>query len=161
MVVALAVFAPTNAAFDRLSPSSLEYFQTEAGIPSLKAILQYHVAAGVYSSNDLKSIENEGVPSLYRNGAALIQVSRNNQGAVILNGKAFVEEVDVLANNGIAHVIDTVLMLPALPPPTEQVPSDPTPAPTSPTPQPQTSGATWVVFSRTLCLLTVVIAAAP
>ena len=69
------MFAPTNAAFDELSDATIEYLQSEAGQPTARAILSYHVASGVYSSMDLLSMGNATtISSLYRDDPALIQV---------------------------------------------------------------------------------------
>ncbi|QCK15525.1 fasciclin domain-containing protein [Mangrovivirga cuniculi] len=97
----LTVFAPTNEAFRNLL-SALSYSQI-SDIPSdlLTAVLTYHVVDGAVSSDMLSS---GFVPTL--NGQA-ISVDANN---LILNDNSNIIAVDVMADNGIVHAIDAVLV---------------------------------------------------
>ena len=151
------VFAPTNAAFDELSDATIEYLQSEAGQPTARAILSYHVASGVYSSMDLLSMGNATtISSLYRDDPALIQVWQGaTRETVWLSNigddelSIFVVKPDILANNGILHVISSVMTLPP-PAATTPAPTDdavPEPTPPVPTPPPQPSGAVGLVVA--------------
>ncbi len=95
------VFAPTNAAFQKLDPTTLN---TIISTPTLlTALLQYHVTNGkVLSSN----LSNGPVPTLL--SGQNIEVSVDN--GVVLNGSSSVTTADISADNGVIHKIDEVLI---------------------------------------------------
>ena len=96
------VFAPTNAAFEKLDPATLN---TIISTPSLlTALLQYHVVAGDVLSTDLSN----GPVETYLSGQNIeVMVS---SGGVTLNGTSNVTDADVIASNGVIHIIDEVLI---------------------------------------------------
>jgi uncharacterized surface protein with fasciclin (FAS1) repeats len=100
------VFAPTNAAFDKLPAGTVTTLLKADMKADLTSILTYHVVAGRYTAADLK----DGMTLTTVNGATL-KVSNVN-GVVKINGAAMVETADVISSNGVTHVIDTVLMPP-------------------------------------------------
>jgi transforming growth factor-beta-induced protein len=106
----LTVFAPNNAAFAALPEGALEGLL--ADIPQLTAVLTYHVLAGTQLAADLAAGDYVTL-----NGASVTVTTPN--GLVKVND-ATVIGPDVLASNGVAHVIDTVL-LPAGPPPPQSL----------------------------------------
>jgi uncharacterized surface protein with fasciclin (FAS1) repeats len=95
------VFAPTDAAFAKVpKPTLTALLRSKA---KLRAVLLYHVAAGRLPAADV--VERSSVKTL--NGAKVrIRVS---DGDVFLN-RARVTTPDVMASNGIIHVIDRVLI---------------------------------------------------
>lgn len=96
------VFAPTNAAFAKLDPATLN---TIISTPSLlTSLLQYHVANGERSSGDLS---NGPIQTLL--SAQIINVDISG-GAVTINGSSTVTQADVEASNGVIHLIDEVLI---------------------------------------------------
>ena len=93
------VFAPTNAAFDALD----EIPEGEA----LKEVLLYHVASGKFTSSDL--LEAKTVTTIQGE-----EVTVEIQGdKVILNGAVEVLLADIIASNGVVHVIKDVLIPPS------------------------------------------------
>lgn len=152
------MFAPSNAAFDELSDVTIQYLQSEEGQPTTRAIISYHMASGVYPSMDLLSIGNgTTIISLYRDDPALIQVWQDaNRETVWLSNvgdddklSIRVVQPDVLANNGIFHVISSVMTLPP-PAATTPVPTEdtvPGTTPPVPTPPPQPSGGIRLVVA--------------
>ncbi len=109
------VFAPTDAAFaaalQSLGLSAEELLASE----TLPAILTYHVVpSAVLAEEVLAAVEAGGgefrVATV--NGAELVITVVD--GAVTINGTATVTAADLLAGNGVVHVIDAVLL-----PPTE------------------------------------------
>jgi uncharacterized surface protein with fasciclin (FAS1) repeats len=98
------VFAPTDAAFAKLGTATINGLL--ANPVQLKSILLYHVAGGKLYSNNVAA--SPFIPML-SGGEALVSV-RNNQG--YLNNARFVS-TDILASNGIIHVIDAVLLPPS------------------------------------------------
>jgi transforming growth factor-beta-induced protein len=100
------VFAPTNAAFEELL-DGLGVTLDDLTKEQLTPILTYHVVAGkLYSEDVVKATEATTV----QGEDVAIEVSGNN---VVLNGDTNVTAVDVLARNGVIHVIDKVLTPPS------------------------------------------------
>ena len=96
------VFAPTNAAFEKMDPTTLN---TIISTPSLlTALLQYHVVSGDVRSSDLS---NGPVSTLLSGQSIEVLVS---SGKVTLNGTSNVTDADVVASNGVIHIIDEVLL---------------------------------------------------
>ncbi|MEB3219323.1 MAG: fasciclin domain-containing protein [Nostocales cyanobacterium 94392] len=95
------VFAPTDEAFAKLPEGTIESLLQD--IPKLKKILTYHVAFGDIRSDDLAQIDE--VPTV--EGSILAVESQS--GKVKLNDANVIEK-DILADNGVIHVIDSVLM---------------------------------------------------
>jgi transforming growth factor-beta-induced protein len=94
------VFAPSNAAFEKLDP---ELLNTIISTPSLlTSLLQYHVASAELTSDKL----NGSVQTLL-SGQSL---DVDNSSGVTINGTSKVTTADVLASNGVIHVIDEVLI---------------------------------------------------
>lgn len=100
------VFAPTNEAFAKLDPALLNKLLT-TDVSTLKDILLYHVVAGQVMSSQLQ----DGQTIMTVQGAEL-KVTLNASGAFINGAKVVIP--DVLACNGVIHVIDTVLIPPTL-----------------------------------------------
>ena len=98
------VFAPTDDAF-AAAGIDLSTFDTDAENATLVDILTYHVVAGQVLSTDL----TDGMTATALNGDTLdFTVSTD---AVTVSG-ATVTSADVMASNGVIHVIDAVLMPP-------------------------------------------------
>merc|ERR1712087_171381 len=100
----LTVFAPTNAAFDALPEGTVEDLLKPENKDKLVEILQYHVVAANAHSSGLTSGD---VPTLSGDSVA-VAVSDG----VTVNG-ANVVGADIIASNGIIHVLDAVLLPPA------------------------------------------------
>jgi uncharacterized surface protein with fasciclin (FAS1) repeats len=94
------VFAPTNAAFDKLPPGTVDALLKDP--VKLKAILTYHVVAGNVMAKDVKPGATKTV-----NGASMMISAKD--GGVMVDG-AKVTATDVKASNGVIHVIDTVIL---------------------------------------------------
>ena len=100
------VFAPTNDAFAALGQSTINSLLADP-TGQLASILTYHVAAGHVLSSQL----HDGMQIPTVEGES-ITVTIDSRG-VMLNGAARVTQADVECSNGVAHVIDTVLMPPS------------------------------------------------
>ncbi|MBD2204636.1 fasciclin domain-containing protein [Calothrix sp. FACHB-1219] len=100
----LTIFAPTDDAFAQLPAGTLDKLLQD--IPKLKKIVAYHVASGDVRSDDLVQI-NEA--ETLEGSILAIESAR---GVVKIND-ANVLQTDILADNGVIHVIDAVL-IPAL-----------------------------------------------
>lgn len=99
------VFAPTDAAFAALPAGTLDGLLKDPA--ALKKILLYHVVSGSVTSDKVVGLTSatsvEGSP---------IAITVKD-GTVYLNGTAKVVTPDVMASNGVIHVIDKVLLPPA------------------------------------------------
>merc|ERR1712137_846499 len=102
------VFAPTNKAFEKVPAKVLSALLEPVNKASLQELLKYHVAAGDVKSGMLK--DGQKVPTL--EGSELTVSIKD--GVVHLNGVAEVVLADVVASNGVVHVIDAVLVPPGL-----------------------------------------------
>ena len=97
------LFAPTDEAFEGLPPAALEELLEPENQDRLRALLLHHVVEGEALAEDVK-----GMSELTTMQGAKLQVTRED-GRIMLNG-ATVTEADLMASNGVIHVIDTVLM---------------------------------------------------
>lgn len=107
----LTVFAPTNEAFDALPEGTLDSLLEPENIDQLTDILKYHVVAANAHSSGLSTGPVETL-----NGAP-VDVTVADTGVMV--GDANVIKSDVIASNGIIHVIDAVIL-----PPTEDAPAE-------------------------------------
>jgi uncharacterized surface protein with fasciclin (FAS1) repeats len=97
------VFAPTDEAFAKIPKAQLDALLKDK--KALAAVLTYHVVAGKVLAADVVKIKEAKTV----NGAsAKITV---NGGKVMVDG-ANVVKTDIIASNGVIHVIDAVIMPP-------------------------------------------------
>jgi uncharacterized surface protein with fasciclin (FAS1) repeats len=97
------VFAPTDEAFSKLPQETLNELLQD--IPKLKRILTYHVVFGDVREEDLKQIEEAATVE-----GSIVAIESNN-GIEVNDAKVL--QTDIIADNGVIHVIDSVL-IPAL-----------------------------------------------
>lgn len=100
------VFAPTDEAFEALPEGTLEQLMLPENREILVQILTYHVLPGTVTSDQLESGEVATVEG------SSVNVTVGEE-AVTVN-EANVVEADILASNGVIHVIDRVIIPPAL-----------------------------------------------
>lgn len=94
------VFAPTDDAFAALPDGTVEALLDD--IPTLTAILTYHVVPGTVMSTDL----SDGMMAATVNG----QEVTIGVGDVVTVDGATVIQADIEASNGVIHVIDAVIL---------------------------------------------------
>ena len=99
------VFAPTDAAFAALPEGTVENLLKPENKDTLVAVLTYHVVSGKIMSSDITG----AVSPATLQGATIDVVPAN--GGVTVNG-ANVVAADVVASNGVIHVIDAVILPP-------------------------------------------------
>jgi uncharacterized surface protein with fasciclin (FAS1) repeats len=108
------VFAPTNAAFQKLPAGTVDSLLKPENKPVLTKVLTYHVVAGRLSSVDLKKHIKAG------NGTATLKTVRGGTLWVMMRGNdvvlkdekggmAMLTQANVFQSNGVIHVIDTVV----------------------------------------------------
>jgi uncharacterized surface protein with fasciclin (FAS1) repeats len=96
------VFAPTDAAFAKLPKGTVEDLLKPENKAKLAGILTYHVVGGKVMAKDIKS----GPIKTVEGSSAMIKADA--MGVSIDNAK--VVTADVVASNGVIHVIDTVIL---------------------------------------------------
>ena len=97
------VFAPTDEAFAKIDSATLADLLKPENKDKLTAILTYHVVSGKIKSSEIKG--NIEAPTI--NGKAL---SITLMGRKVMINDATVIVPDVNADNGVIHIIDTVLL---------------------------------------------------
>lgn len=97
------VFAPTDEAFAKLPPGTLESLLKPENKQKLQKILTYHVVAGHVTANDVVKLRSAETVA---GGSLTIKTA---DGGVMVNN-AHVIKTDIVASNGVIHVIDTVLL---------------------------------------------------
>lgn len=96
------VFAPTDAAFAALPAGTIEALLANTG--ELMNILLYHAASGTVLSTDLSN--GQTIPTLTFFPPLVVTIDANG---VFINN-AMVTVADIIADNGVVHVIDAVLL---------------------------------------------------
>ncbi|GIV83965.1 MAG: hypothetical protein KatS3mg052_0972 [Candidatus Roseilinea sp.] len=102
------VFAPTDEAFAKLDKALLEDLLKPENKDTLTAILTYHVVPGKVTAADV--VKLTGAKTVQGEEVAI----KVDGDAVVLNDAAKVITPDVMASNGVIHVIDTVILPPSM-----------------------------------------------
>lgn len=100
------VFAPTDKAFAKLPKGTIDDLLKPENKEKLVSILTYHVVPGKVMAADVVKLKK----------AKTVQGSELSikvKGKKVMVDKANVIKTDVVASNGVIHVIDTVIMPPA------------------------------------------------
>ena len=93
------VFAPTDEAFAKIPKADLEALLKDKA--KLTAVLTYHVVPGKVMAADVKAGKVKTVQ-----GSDITVTTKNG----VMVNKAKVIKTDIVADNGVIHVIDTVIM---------------------------------------------------
>lgn len=97
------VFAPTDEAFAKLPPGTLEDLLKPENKDRLQAILTYHVVPGKVMAKDVTMLTS----ATTANGQNL---SIDTSGGNVMVDNAKVVKADIICSNGVIHVIDTVVL---------------------------------------------------
>ncbi|WP_298308109.1 fasciclin domain-containing protein [Flavobacterium sp.] len=108
------VFAPTNAAFDKLPKGTVETLLKPENLKTLQTILTYHVVSGKLNASDLMNLIKKG------NGKASLKTVSGGTLTAWMKGKDIyltdengnsskVTIADVNQSNGVIHVVDSVV----------------------------------------------------
>jgi uncharacterized surface protein with fasciclin (FAS1) repeats len=109
------VFAPTNEAFKKLPPGTVETLLKPENKDKLKSVLTYHVVPGRITAKELMDKIKEG------GGKAMLKTVEGDELTFQMkDGKVWVKDAkgdtaqvtiaNVMQSNGVIHVIDTVLL---------------------------------------------------
>lgn len=109
------VFAPTNAAFEKLPAGTVETLVKPENKATLTKILTYHVVAGNVDSKAIaKAIKKGKGKATFKTVAGGSLTAMMEGGSLVLTdekgGKSMVTIADVRQSNGVIHVIDTVVI---------------------------------------------------
>ena len=97
------VFAPTDEAFAKLPPGTLEFLLKPENKAKLQSFLTYHVVSGKVMAQDVvklhsaKTVEGQDITIKSTNGRVMVD-------------SASVTKTDIVTSNGVIHVIDSVLL---------------------------------------------------
>ena len=101
------VFAPTDEAFAKLPKGTLEDLLKPENKAKLVDILTYHVVPGTVKAAEV--VKHSSVATVEGKNIMITVTG----GKVLLNGASNVVTTDIVASNGVIHVIDAVLLPPA------------------------------------------------
>jgi uncharacterized surface protein with fasciclin (FAS1) repeats len=96
------VFAPTDDAFAALPEGLLDALLLPENVGALQSILTYHVVSGEVCAADVATGD---VPTV-EGSTFMVDTSEG----VVINGTANVTATDIVASNGVIHVIDAVIV---------------------------------------------------
>lgn len=109
------VFAPTNAAFDKLPAGTVETLVKPENKTTLTKILTYHVIGGKFDSKAIAKLIKAGAGSaqLKTVSGGTLWASKKGKNLILKDEKGGISTVsiaNVYQSNGVIHVVDTVLM---------------------------------------------------
>ncbi|MEC5215089.1 putative surface protein with fasciclin (FAS1) repeats [Actimicrobium sp. GrIS 1.19] len=110
------VFAPTNAAFNKLPPGTVETLVKPENKATLTKILTYHVVPGKYDFKALDQLikKDGGKAQLITASGGKLSFAMNGMHNIVVmddsGNTASISTYDVVQSNGVINVIDTVLM---------------------------------------------------
>jgi len=108
----LTVFAPTNAAFTQLLGALSLTDINQIAMPTLLAVLRYHVVGGRAFSSDLAN----GNLAMLAGGNTAINLSNGTGGGPTITGngnasnRSNITATNIVCRNGVVHLIDRVLL---------------------------------------------------
>ena len=105
------VFAPNDAAFSKLPPATLAKIMGDPAI--VRAVVYFHITPGKYLAKDLPALK-ECKTMCPTDNAGVMKF--NEEGGKYMVSGATIVQPDMIATNGVAQGIDTV-MLPKFAPP--------------------------------------------
>jgi uncharacterized surface protein with fasciclin (FAS1) repeats len=109
------VFAPTNEAFDKLPPGTVDTLVKPENKETLTKILTYHVVAGRMTAADImaKIKAGGGKAMLTTVEGGMLTATMSGSHLMLTDekgGMSMVTIPNVMQSNGVIHVVDTVLM---------------------------------------------------
>jgi uncharacterized surface protein with fasciclin (FAS1) repeats len=109
------VFAPTNAAFDKLPAGTVETLLKPENKATLTSVLTYHVVAGKWSAADVAKLikAGNGKVELKTVQGGVLTASMSGKDVILTDAKGNTAKItifDVNQSNGVIHVIDAVVL---------------------------------------------------
>lgn len=112
----LTLFAPTNAAFDKLPSGTISALLKNKNLGTLKQLISYHVVAGEFDNALLlRQLQSGSKPLALKTiaGTTLWVTANGNQSLILKDAQGNVARIasyDLYQSNGVIHVVDTVMM---------------------------------------------------
>ena len=109
------VFAPTNAAFNRLPAGTVATLVKPENKDTLTSILTYHVVPGRITAGQIASLaaRHKGTATLKTVQGQTLRFHKSGRGWAVMDSKGGMARItiaNVMQSNGVIHVIDHVLM---------------------------------------------------
>tara|TARA_R110001632_G_scaffold217616_5_gene346369 strand:+ start:1096 stop:1701 length:606 start_codon:yes stop_codon:yes gene_type:complete len=109
------VFAPTNAAFDKLPEGTVATLLKPENKKALQNVLTYHVVAGDYKAEDILNAikKGNGKATFTAVNGGTLTASLKGKNVIITDekgGMSMVTIADVNQSNGVIHVVDAVAL---------------------------------------------------
>ena len=108
------VFAPTNDAFIQFLDDNNYNSLDEVPVSALRQILLNHMVTGVNLSTDLTTGYIKTLAKGSASSTNMLSMYVNTESGVRLNGVADVTTADIIASNGVIHVVNAVIGLPTI-----------------------------------------------
>jgi uncharacterized surface protein with fasciclin (FAS1) repeats len=108
------VFAPTNAAFTAFLKTTPYETINDVPTEALKQILLNHVVSGAVKSNDLSNGYIKTLAKGDASSTSTLSMFVDLSSGVKLNGVSKVSTADIMASNGVIHIVDAVIGLPTI-----------------------------------------------
>lgn len=99
------VLVPSDEAFAKLPKDKLDALLKDKA--ALRNVLLYHVIAGKLTAADFAKLNGKGRKTVEGSDARIMMM-----GPTVMVGSATITKADIVARNGIVHIIDTVLLPP-------------------------------------------------
>lgn len=109
------VFAPNNAAFDKVDKATLDNLMKQENQSQLGDLLEYHVVEDEITSQELVQMinDNDGEYTISTLGGGELKATLKGENVILTDeagNTATVVQADVDASNGVVHIIDAVVM---------------------------------------------------
>lgn len=109
------VFAPTDDAFAKLPDGTVDTLLQSENQAQLQSVLTYHVVPGNLTRDVLleEVMESDGTAAFKTVQGEYLSVARNGNNLMVMDAQgnsANITVVDVAQENGVIHVVDSVLM---------------------------------------------------
>jgi len=101
----LTRLAPSDYAWKKLPFTTLDFLLSPAGKHELVNIIKYHILPGL----EYRSTIPLGTSTVATMEGRIV-IASNSGGSVVFNGESAITDYDILASNGVFHIIDTVLL---------------------------------------------------
>lgn len=103
----ITVFAPSDEAFAKLPAGTVDELLKPENKEKLAGILSYHVIPGAVTADQVPT-EKTAIDTLKTSGDKSIDVVKSDSGVMV--DTAMVTQADIMADNGVIHVIDSVIL---------------------------------------------------
>jgi uncharacterized surface protein with fasciclin (FAS1) repeats len=112
----VTLFAPTNKAFEKLTPGQLDTLMLPAHKAELTNLLMYHAVSGIITSKNIESQikAGNGQATLTTLAGGILTAHINENRNIVLTdengGQSVISRLDIAQSNSMLHVITAVLL---------------------------------------------------